>query len=141
MTITQIGADEFIATEEDKDWATHNSRIVDLIICTVSSHEMPLQQYLQLLRTDGQFIMVGAPEDSLPGVNAFSLIPKGAKIGGSAIGAPHEIEEMLELTAKKGLQPWIEKRGLEDANQAILDLAANKPRYRYVLVNEKHAKL
>ena len=101
---------------------------------------MPLQEYLSLLRTDGQFIQVGAPEDSLPAMNAFSLIIKGAKIGGSAIGSPHEIEEMLDLTVKKGVKPWIEKRKLEEANQAVVDLAANKVRYRYVLVNGKHAK-
>ena len=102
---------------------------------------MALEQYLQLLRTGGQFIQVGAPEDTLPGVNAFSLIMKGAKIGGSAIGAPHEIEEMLELTAKKGVKPWIEKRKMEEANQAVVDMGKNLPRYRYVLVNEKNAKL
>lgn len=137
----QIGADEFIATNEDKDWATKNSRIVDLIISTVSDHNMALEQYLMLLRTDGQFIQVGAPEDRLPAFNAFSLIPKGAKIGGSAIGAPHEIEEMLELAAEKGLKPWVEKRKLGEANQAVVDMGKNLPRYRYVLVNEKHANI
>lgn len=40
------------------------------------------------------------------------------------IGARREIEEMLELTAKKGVKPWIEKRKLEGANQAVLDMAA-----------------
>ena len=100
---------------------------------------MPLEQYLMLLRTKGTFIQVGAPEDRLPAFNAFSLIAKGCKIGGSAIGAPHEIEEMLELTAKKGVKPWIQKRPLKDANQAVVDMGAGKARYRHVLVNEAHA--
>ena len=101
---------------------------------------MPLEQYLQLLRTNGQFIQVGAPEDRLPAFNAFALIAKGCKIGGSAIGAPHEIEEMLELTARKGVKPWIQKRPLREANQAVGDMDAGRARYRYVLVNEKHAQ-
>ena len=92
-----------------------------------------------LLRTNGQFIQVGAPEDKLPAFNAFSLIVKGCKIGGSAIGAPAEIEEMLKVTVQKGVKPWIEKRPLKEANQAVLDMGAQKARYRYVLVNEKHA--
>lgn len=131
----KIGADDFIATNDDKEWATHHARSLDLIVSTVSSPSMPLEQYLMLLRTNGQFIQVGAPEDRLPAFNAFSLIAKGCKIGGSAIGAPHEIEEMLELTAEKGVKPWIQKRPMKEANQAVVDMSEGKARYRYVLVN------
>lgn len=87
-----MGADRFIATGEDPDWATHHANSLDLIICTVSSSEMHLEKYLMLLRVKGAFIQVGAPEEPLPPFNAFSLIAKGVKVGGSAIGAPHEID-------------------------------------------------
>ena len=100
---------------------------------------MRLSDYLQLLKTDGQFIQVGAPEESLPPVNAFALILKNAKLGGSAIGSPKEIDEMLELAAKKNLKPWIQERPLKEANEAIVDFEKGKPRFRYVLVNEQHA--
>lgn len=134
-----IGADKYIATNDDKDWASHHARSLDLIVSTVSSPNMPLEQYLMLLRTNGIFIQVGAPEDRLPAFNAFSLIAKGCKIGGSAIGAPHEIEEMLALTAKNGVKPWIQKLPLKDANKAVVDMGAGNARYRYVLINEAHA--
>ena len=48
---------------------------------------------------------------------------------------------MLDLSVKKNVHPWVVKRPLKDANQAVVDMAANKARYRYVLVNEAHAKL
>jgi len=60
------------------------------------------------------------------------------KIGGSAIGSPKEIREMLDLAAAKGVHPWINKKPLDQANQAVVDFEAGKPRYRFVLVNEKH---
>lgn len=135
----KLGADKYIATNDDKYWATHHARSLDLIVSTVSSPNMPLEQYLMLLRTNGIFIQVGAPEDRLPAFNAFSLIAKGCKIGGSAIGAPHEIEEMLALTARKGVKPWIQKLPLKDANKAVVDMGAGNARYRYVLINEAHA--
>jgi len=135
----KLGADDFIATKDDPDWSTHHARSLDLIVSTVSSPDMPLEEYLMLLRTNGQFIQVGAPEDKMPAFNAFSLIAKGCKIGGSAIGAPHEIEDTLELTVKKGVKPWIQERGLKEANQAVVDMGGNKARFRYVLVNEAHA--
>jgi alcohol dehydrogenase (NADP+) len=101
-----MGADEYIATEEDKNWNKKHARSLDLIICTVSSPSMPLMKYLQLLRVNGTFIQVGAPEDKLPDMTAFAFIAKGVKFGGSMIGSPSQIEEMLALSAEKKIKPW-----------------------------------
>lgn len=54
-----LGADEYIATSDDADWATKNKRSLDLIISTISSEKMPLTDYLGLLKTKGTFIQVG----------------------------------------------------------------------------------
>lgn len=136
----QLGANEYISTDEDPQWAEHHAASIDLLISTVSQPNMPLEQYLQLLRVHGTFIQVGAPEDRMPAFHAFALIAKGAKMGGSAIGSPSEIREMLDLTVKKNIKPWVNARPLKEANEAVVDMAANKARYRYVLVNEAHAK-
>jgi D-arabinose 1-dehydrogenase-like Zn-dependent alcohol dehydrogenase len=133
---TVMGADEFIATDEDVDWAKKNSRKLDLIICTVSSPKMPITKFLQLLRTNGRFIQVGAPEEAIPGFNMFALIAKGVKIGGSCIGSPKEISEMLQFAADHHIHPSIEEKEMKDANQVIQDMNAGKARYRYVLCNE-----
>ena len=133
--VLKMGADEYIATDEDKDWAEHHARTLDLIVCTVSSPKMPLTSYLQLLRTKGTFIQVGAPEDKLPDLTAFALIAKGCKIGGSIIGSPGEIEEMLKFAADKKVKPWIQKVPMKEANKAIVDMEAGKARYRYSLYN------
>jgi D-arabinose 1-dehydrogenase-like Zn-dependent alcohol dehydrogenase len=134
--VLKLGADEYISTDEDADWAKHNAQSLDLIVCTVSSAKMPLNGYLQLLKTKGTFIQVGAPDGGeLPAINAFTLIAGGIKIGGSAIGAPWEITEMLELAAEKKVKPWIQKRPMKEANPAVVDMEAGKARYRYVLEN------
>jgi len=52
----KMGADSFIATSEDKRWTKDNAGTLDLIVSTVSSSDMPLDGYLTLLRTHGQFI-------------------------------------------------------------------------------------
>ena len=136
-----LGADKFIATNEDKGWASHNARSLDIIVSTVSSPDLPIAGYLQLLRTAGVLIQVGLPEDAIPGFSAAALIQKGVKIGGSCIGSPEEIRQMLNLSAKKGVKPWIETRPMKQVNQVVQDFVANKARYRYTLVNEKHAKI
>ena len=130
-----MGADAFIATNVEPEWSNHHGRSLNLIVSTISSPKMPLEQYLMLLRTNGHFIQVGAPEDKMPAFYAFSLTMKGSKLGGSAIGKPSQIEEMLQLVVKKNLKPWIQKRLMKEANQAISDMEAQKARYRYVPVN------
>lgn len=133
-----MGADAYIATEEEKNWHKTHGRSLDLIICTVSSPKMPLSRYLALLRTKGTFIQVGAPEDKLPEMNAFHFISKGVKMGGSMIGSPAQIEEMLALAAEKNIKPWINKYPMSEANKAVVDFEKGVPRYRITLVNEKN---
>ncbi|CAG7928075.1 unnamed protein product [Penicillium olsonii] len=131
----KLGADDFIATGEDEDWATKHAASLDLIISTASSSKMPIVQYCGLLRVRGTFIQLGAPEDGALEIPAFALIVKGMKLGGSLIGSPDEIREMLALAAEKGIKPWIQERPMKDANQAILDMDKGDARYRYVLTN------
>jgi D-arabinose 1-dehydrogenase-like Zn-dependent alcohol dehydrogenase len=134
----KMGADDFIATAEDPAWAKHHASTLDIILCTVSSSSMPLMEYLSLLRFDGTFIQVGAPEDGLPTIQQFPLIFKRLKITGSLIGSPGDIRDMLQLAEDKKVKPWIQEIPMKDANQAILDFEAGKPRYRFVLANEPH---
>jgi D-arabinose 1-dehydrogenase-like Zn-dependent alcohol dehydrogenase len=135
----KMGADEFVATAEDPDWAKNHASTLDVIVCTVSSSSMPLMQYMSLLRFDGTFVQVGAPEDGLPTIQQFPLIFKRLKITGSLIGSPGDIREMLQLAADQKVKPWIKEIPMKDANKAILDFEAGKPRYRFVLANEEQA--
>lgn len=137
-----LGADAFIATGEERDWARTHSRSLDIIICTVDAPDMPLSGYLRLLKRDGTFVQVGAPEKPLPRVTAFSLMQKGVKLTGSTIGSPEDIRLMLQLAAEKRVLPWVQKRAMAEVNQALVDMHEGKARYRYVLENgEAQAKL
>ncbi|KAI9366992.1 chaperonin 10-like protein [Aspergillus egyptiacus] len=136
-----LGADGFIATGEDKTWAKKSARSLDLIICTVSGENMPLSGYLRLLKRNGVFVQVGAPEEPLPALRAFSLIQKGVKVTGSNIGSPQDIRAMLKLAAEKGVRPWVQRRPMEEVNVALAEMHEGKARYRYVLENRDVAKL
>ncbi|KAF2133041.1 GroES-like protein [Dothidotthia symphoricarpi CBS 119687] len=133
---TAMGATHYIATSTDATWARTHARTLDLLICTVSSPDMPLDSYLRLLRTGGAFVQVGAPEDKLPRVSAFSLIGKGCSISGSQIGSPADIEHMLGFAAEKGVRPWVQERGMGEANKSVVEMEGGGARYRFVLVND-----
>ncbi|KAI5477824.1 alcohol dehydrogenase (NADP+) [Pseudohyphozyma bogoriensis] len=135
----KMGATRFIATHNGgaEDFAPYK-RSLDLIVATTNDTEMPLEGYLSLLRPGGNLILVGAPEKPLPSFAPFLLLMNNVHIGGSAIGSPAVIKEMLALAAKQEIHPWIIKRPIDDVNEAVKDMHASKARYRYVLVNEKN---
>jgi len=133
----KMGADGFVATDEEEGWERKHASSLDLIVCTVSSTSMPLMKYLSLLRLDGTFVQVGAPDDGLPPIQQSPLIFKRLKITGSLIGSPGEIREMLQLAVEKDVRPWVEEIPMRDANRAIVEMEKGTPRYRYTLVNEE----
>ncbi|KAK9773073.1 putative Enoyl reductase (ER) domain-containing protein [Seiridium cardinale] len=100
----EMGADVYIATDDDDDWAIKHARTLDLIVSTASSEHMPLTQYLGLLEIHGSHIQVGTGYGGkLPAIDAFSLLMLGVNIGGSVIGSTTEIREMLQLAADKNI--------------------------------------
>ncbi|KAJ5769253.1 hypothetical protein N7520_003812 [Penicillium odoratum] len=131
----KMGADLYIATDEEPEWASKHSRSLDLIVCTVSSTKMPMTDYLGLLRTGGTMVQVGLPEDGGLFAPVRNLMRR-LKLESSLVGSPSEIREMFQLVAEKGIQPWIQEIPMKDANKAIVDMEAGSARYRYVLVNE-----
>ncbi|KJZ73110.1 hypothetical protein HIM_07494 [Hirsutella minnesotensis 3608] len=129
-----LGCSDYIATDDDEDWAQKNKGRFDLIIGTAASDKMPMADYVGLLAFDGTMVQVGMPEGPIP-TPLIPLVLGRRKLAGSLIGSPQEIREMFQLAADKNVQPWIEKRPMKDANQAIIDMEDGKPRFRYVLVN------
>lgn len=129
----KLGATDYVATDEDADWASKHAGSLDIIICTVSSPQVPLDSFLTLLRTNGAFVQLGAP--SLPPLNMFLMIFKGLTLSGSLIGPPAQIREMLDFAIAKKIHPMIQERPMKDANKVVEDMDKGLARFRYVLVN------
>lgn len=95
---------------------------------------MPVGDYLNTLSLNGTLVQVGAPEGPIQ-LPVFAVIPGRRSIAGSAIGSPKEIREMFQLAVEKNVKPWVEKRSMREANQAVIDMGEGKARFRYVLQN------
>ncbi|KAF2820495.1 cinnamyl-alcohol dehydrogenase 1 [Ophiobolus disseminans] len=134
----KLGADRFIATVDEGWDQGENASSLDLIVSTVSSDKIPLSGYLSLLKLRGTFVQVGAPEDPLPAVPAFTLIMKAVRITGSGVGSTQQIRDMLQFVVEKGIKPWTQEILLKDANKAVVAFEDGKPRYRLVLKNENY---
>lgn len=134
--VLSLGADDYIATEDEKDWVQKHAGTLDLIISTVSSSKIPLNGYLMLLKKGGSFTSVGLPDDGDYSVSGGLIVHNRLTFDGSVIASPQDLQDMLNFITEKNIRGVIQERPMKDANQAVVDLEAGKARYRYVLVNE-----
>ncbi|MFD7134257.1 NAD(P)-dependent alcohol dehydrogenase [Streptomyces sp. NPDC059894] len=126
----KLGADHYHATS-DPETFRKLAGTFDLILSTVSA-PLDLGACLSLLRTDGAFVNVGAPEEPVA-LNLFSVIGGRKTLAGSAIGGIRETQEMLDFCAAHGLGAEIELIGASEINEAYERVLASDVRYRFVI--------
>ncbi|MCY0920379.1 MULTISPECIES: NAD(P)-dependent alcohol dehydrogenase [unclassified Streptomyces] len=126
----RLGASEYHATSDDTTFEKLAGTF-DLIVSTVSA-PLPLDTYLRLLKVDGAFVNVGAPEDPVS-LNLFSVIAGRKTLAGSSIGGIAETQEMLDFCAEHGLGAEIELIGADRINEAYDRVQASDVRYRFVI--------
>ncbi|KQV82162.1 NAD(P)-dependent alcohol dehydrogenase [Rhizobium sp. Root1220] len=126
----KLGAKEYYATSDEETFKKLAGAF-DLVICTVSA-EIDWNAYLGLVKVDGAFVVVGAPENPIP-VHAFSLIPGRKSISGSMIGSIKETQEMLDFCGEHNIVSEIEKINIQQVNEAYERVLKSDVRYRFVI--------
>ncbi|MDX3516616.1 NAD(P)-dependent alcohol dehydrogenase [Streptomyces scabiei] len=126
----KLGADHYYATSDEATFK-ELAGTFDLILSTVSA-PLNLDAYLSLLRTDGAFVNVGAPEEPVA-LNLFSVIAGRKTLAGSGIGGIQETQEMLDFCAAHGLGAEIEVIRADQINEAYERVLASDVRYRFVI--------
>ncbi|MFJ9740305.1 NAD(P)-dependent alcohol dehydrogenase [Streptomyces sp. NPDC101166] len=126
----RLGADHYYATS-DPETFKKLAGTFDVILSTVSA-PLNLDAYLSLLRTDGAFVNVGAPEEPVA-LNLFSVIGGRKTLAGSGIGGIQETQEMLDFCAAHGFGAEIELISASEINEAYERVLASDVRYRFVI--------
>ncbi|MCX4456420.1 NAD(P)-dependent alcohol dehydrogenase [Streptomyces sp. NBC_01340] len=126
----KLGADHYYATSDPKTFEKLRGTF-DLILSTVSA-PLDLDAYLSLLKTDGAFVNVGAPEEPVK-LNLFSVIGGRKTLAGSGIGGIQETQEMLDFCAEHGFGAEIELISASEINDAYERVLASDVRYRFVI--------
>jgi uncharacterized zinc-type alcohol dehydrogenase-like protein len=127
-----LGAHHFVNSRETKSMK-EVSGALDFILTTVNA-DQDWGAYLQALRPNGTLWFVGVPPSPVS-VHAFPLISGQRAIGGSPVGSPFRLREMLDVAARHGVKATTELFPMEKANEAIDKVKKGKVRYRAVLAN------
>lgn len=133
---TKLGADHYIATNEE-DFSTKHADSLDLLINTGSSFsEGAINDVLNLLLPFGKMIFITAPPaDEKLSLTPFQMIFNSISVGGSIIGSPDDIEYMLQLASEHDIKPMIETIDINEENvkTAWERMVKGDVKFRFVL--------
>jgi uncharacterized zinc-type alcohol dehydrogenase-like protein len=99
------------------------------ILDTVAA-DHDINQYLNLLRLDGNLTLVGAPPKPLA-VAPFSLIFGRRSLSGSNIGGIPETQEMLDFCGRHNITADVEVIPIQKVNEAYERLVRSDVKYRF----------
>jgi uncharacterized zinc-type alcohol dehydrogenase-like protein len=126
----RLGADEVVLSKDEAQMRKHAGSFEFILDAVSADHDW--NAYLQLLKRDGTFTLVGAPPNAAA-VPAFGLIMGRKRIAGSAIGGIRETQEMLDFCADHGITSDIELIRIQEINQAYERLLKGDVKYRFVI--------
>lgn len=126
----RLGAHEVVLSKDGAQMQAQAGSF-DFILDTVSAvHD--LNAYLNLLKRDGNLVLVGAPEKPFE-VGAFPLIFSRRSFSGSLIGGLPETQEMLDFCGKHNITADIEMIRMDQINTAYERMLKSDVKYRFVI--------
>jgi uncharacterized zinc-type alcohol dehydrogenase-like protein len=126
----RLGGFDFALTSQS-DTFTRLQRHFDFILDTISAPHN-YNAYVNLLKTDGSMILVGAP-DRPTLLEPFPLILNRRSIAGSVIRGIRETQKVLDFCATQGIESDIEMIPIQQVNGAYERVLKGDVRVRFVI--------
>ena len=127
----QLGAHEYVDTEKvPAAQGLQKLGGADLVLATAPNAEA-ISSTVDGLKIRGKLLIVAAPFDPLK-ISAFSLL-SGRSIDGWPSGSAFDSEETVAFSVLAGVRARVEVFKLEQAEQALGKMLANRVRFRAVL--------
>lgn len=126
----EMGAHDTIDSR-DSDAIREHAGQFDMILSTVNV-SLDWEAYIEALGPRGKLHIVGATLEPID-VQAFPIIMGQKSVGGSPVGSPATLADMLQFCARHGIEPKTEHFPMSEVNEALAHLDEGKARYRIVL--------
>lgn len=126
----RLGADQVVLSPDREAMRALRGTLDFILDCVSAQHD--INAYLQLLKRDGNLVLVGLPENPLP-LSVFSLVSGRKSLSGSSIGGIAETQEMLDFCGAHNIVSDIELIPIQGLNQAYERLLKGEVKYRFVI--------
>ena len=126
----RLGAHEVVVSKDAAQMAAHAGSF-DFILDTVSAvHDLNAE--VNLLKRDGNIVLVGAPEKPMS-LASFPMIFRRRSVSGSLIGGLPETQEMLDFCSAHGITSDVEMIRMDQVNEAYERMLKSDVKYRFVI--------
>jgi uncharacterized zinc-type alcohol dehydrogenase-like protein len=126
----RLGAHEVVVSTNETEMAAQAGSFDFILDAVSATHD--INAYLNLLKRDGNLVLVGAPGKPLP-VEAFPLLFRRRSLSGSLIGGLPETQEMLDFCGKHGITSDVEMIRMDQINTAYERMLKSDVKYRFVI--------
>jgi uncharacterized zinc-type alcohol dehydrogenase-like protein len=126
----RLGAHEVVVSRNADEMHKHAGSF-DFILDTVAA-DHDINQYLNLLRLNGNMTLVGAPPTPLA-LSSFALIFGNRSVSGSNIGGIPQTQEMLDFCGQHNITADVEVIPIQRVNDAWERLLKADVKYRFVI--------
>jgi uncharacterized zinc-type alcohol dehydrogenase-like protein len=126
----RLGAHEVVVSTDTARMAAQADSFDFILDAVSATHD--INAYFNLLKRDGNLVLVGAPEKPLP-VAAFPLIFRRRSFSGSLIGGLPETQEMLDFCGAHNITSDIEMIRMDEINNAYERMLKSDVKYRFVI--------
>lgn len=126
----RLGASHFVNSRKEESMQAVAGKF-DFILNTVSAPNS-YDRYMQLVRTNGAMVLVGAPPEP-SAITGFNLIMRRKTLAGSLIGGIRETQEMLDFCAEHNIVSDVEIIPISKINEAYERVLKSDVKYRFVI--------
>lgn len=126
----RLGADEVVHSKDEAAMKKHLNSFHFILDTVSAKHD--INDYLIMLRLDGNLTQVGVPSEPLA-VDVSNLIFGRRSFSGSLIGGLKETQEMLDFCGQHSITSDIELIPIQQVNEAYDRLVEGDVKYRFVI--------
>jgi len=120
-----------VITMDDKDALKKHAQSMDLIINTIP-YKHDINPYIALVAPKGAIAVVGSFL-GFDNVDSGTMVFQHVTLAGSLIAGVADTQEILDLSAKHGIRPRIEKIRMQDIDAALSRMKNEDVRFRHVI--------
>lgn len=131
----RLGASNVVISRDAAQMAGCQASLDIILDCVAAPHD--LDPYLSTLKTNGQLVLVGIPDQPHPSPNVTPMVFRRLSITGTSIGSIQETQQMLDFCGEHNITADVEMITGEELETAFERMLTSDVKYRFVIDMQK----
>ncbi|MGK3142366.1 NAD(P)-dependent alcohol dehydrogenase [Pantoea sp. C2G6] len=127
----RLGARRVVVSRDAAQMAACQTSLDIILDCVAAPHD--LDPYLNALKTNGQLVLVGIPDQPHPSPNVTPMVFRRLSISGTSIGSIQETQQMLDFCGQHNITADVEMIRGEEIETAFARMLTGEVKYRFVI--------